>query len=213
MLKCLAIVAHEKAKETLEDFWPAWKWLGVPIVAFLPDGETWPIEGTPDHLFHYGKSAHRGSAAFLRLAHCFKTLATLNYDAFTIIEPDCLPMVPRLPPVHAGKFSGWNIQIKECAAWSLCTLPPWTADIQTLRQLSTYLDVSLTAYDEHPDCEGLADRWLMKTVLAADIPMGVLHETLGYVWVDNILQIIRELRPIWVHGFKRKSELQDLWPI
>lgn len=212
----LAIVAHAGARDTLADFWPAWKRLGVPIVVFLPEGEAWPIEPMPDYIFNYGKSAHKGPEAFKRLVHCFKTLAGLGgHCEFTIIEPDCLPLKDRLPVQYFGKLGGWVCRINDgehphLFPWAL--LPPWTADTPTLHKLASR--AAEWANVSHPDCLDLSDRWLMKVASQAEIQTMMLPNVLGYAWFKGVLQKMREHPHLdWVHGFKRKAELEDLWPI
>ena len=211
MKHCLAIIAHAGAHETLAEFWPAWKKLRVPIVAFLPEGDEWPIAEQPDHLLHFGKSAHRGPDAFARLLHAFAALEPLGYEVATVIEPDCLPMRDELPDYNAGKLTGWTCKITGGAeSWELCILPPWIATTATLSLIASRCASS--AKLSHPDCGDLTDRWLLKACLENESPIAQSVDTFGYCWLENWQNTVRLAQPRWCHGWKRKSDYGDLWP-
>lgn len=209
MKHCLAIICHAGAKQSLEDFWPLWRGLGVHIAAFLPQNDRWPIDPMPDAIFNYGASAHGGPLAYLRVAQCIQELARQDWDAVSIIEPDCVPLAGEMPRVQYGYLSGWLCECTE-GLWPIATLPPWTMDRRALKRMAE--KIVPVAQQLHQDCLELTDRWLNKAASACGV-ISVHDETIqGYTWFPEARDVIKHKKHNWVHGFKTKEALGDLWP-
>lgn len=209
MSSCLAILAHAGAKDTINDFWPLWDELGVPIVAFMPHGESWPGDNQPDFVFNYGRSAHRGTDCFQRMVHCWDTLSRLPYDQFAVIEPDAVPLNPVMPFVFPGQLGGYMCTC-EPGMWPYAALCPWTMDRATAGRLAqASVHFSRT---HHEDCLDLLDRWVCKAASNAGVSCSTLPRVHGFICIAGLEEKIPPGSLDWVHGYKRKSHFRHLWP-
>jgi len=211
---CLAILAHEKAAPTIADFYPQWRKLGIPMIAFLPVGDSWP-GGPVNRVVNYGVSAHRGLPVYDRFMQCLQTMLETEYDWFAIMEYDTVNLAERIPDinvmaVNCGLLQAWGAGAEP---GQILALSPW---IMT-RPMAAALLEALKMQLRRPDCvkwvDGLLDRWIGVAILKASLPYAGLKEC--FPWCDDrwdMMKLLEENNAIIVHGWKTKESFKHLWP-
>lgn len=207
----LAILAHEGAKETVEDFMPRWMRLGILVWGFVPSGET--LEGF-DRLVSNGVNSRVGTGVFNRFLGCCEVLLSeSDADAFIIAECDTVNILDNLTPYKRGFITCPGVLIpNESGGSAKCLLSPWTMDRETLAKLVAAMESTLAVGDDWFGTSGLLDRWLGAVCDRHGIPCLNACNALGYPWHDGSHEKIRRMNYAWVHGWKRKEDFGELWP-
>jgi len=207
---CIAVIAHAGARQTIADFMPRWRWFDIPIVGLLPEGDDWPHEDKPDLLFHAGVSAHRGPDAFRRFHASLKILLErTDFNVFTILEPDCVPLKREMPKLYSDAFCGWICTVPEKDAFPYAILPPYIVERHVLQLAVNRLCDHMN--ESHPDCQDLTDRWLCKALNASKIPSAVTPNTYGWARHNHIGKTLKMLGIAWAHGFKNNEEMKKYY--
>lgn len=207
----LAILAHEGAADTVADFMPRWRRLGIPVWGFVPDGHAL---GGFDRLICHGANGRVGASVFGRFLHCCDALLTdSDADVFIIAEYDTVNILDNLTPYKRGVVTCPGVVIPaEGRKTAKCLLSPWTMDCQTLGRLCAAMRSVLAETNEWNGTDGLLDRWLGFVCAQHSIPCLNACNALGYPWHDGVHERIRRLNYAWVHGWKRKEDFGELWP-
>jgi hypothetical protein len=212
MKTCLAVMAHESAGPTIADFQPRWEKLGLPILAFVPEGHAWP--GVPVAAVHaQGESAHGGEPVFRRFLTMCETLLDTDFDRFLVMEYDTVNLGDTFPAHDPKAITAGFMKVTEhgCPGGNyLIALSPW---IFTRPILSHFCGVMRHALRRplFPEwMAGLLDRWLAVAMIENNLPLFQLSPALPFPfhWL-NPLQYIADHPDCIVHGYKR---LADLYP-
>ena len=218
---CIAVLAHEGAKETIAEFQPQWERLGLPIHVFLPEGDKWP--GTPvDAVYNQGTSAHRGQETYDRFIRMAETLLKTDYEMFVMMEYDTVNLVDDLPDFNRYKANCAFLEtngedVARCLKRNhfYIALSPWIWSRSTIEALLPFMKIPITEPQEVEWIDGLLDRWIAMVVLnQRAVKAGNI--TRSYSWPVNdpiAHEKIKHFGMIWVHGWKRKSDFLDLWPL
>lgn len=219
MKTCLAVLAHQGAGETIADFQPRWQKLGLPILAFLPEGDQWP--GAPvAKVFNQGTSAHRGLAAYMRFMLMCEALLESEYDTYIIIEYDTVNLTDRLPSFAPSNLNCAFLRTfgEECEKLLRCknyviALSPWIVSREVMRGWLDAMRIRFAKPIFTQWIDGLLDRWLAVVIMEGKILANNI--TQAYSWPCNDPQAhekIEKHKWEWIHGWKRKSDFKHLWP-
>lgn len=213
MNACLAIIAHEGARETIELFQPKWKTLGIPIYGFVPLGQSWP--GDPVQCFVQGENARTGTDVYGRfISACKSLLLTTDHDLFVIAEYDTVNLTPYLPAIDFGCVNTFIVSMVDWHEPDAVTpmLSPW---IVTRPMLAAMLEACRMFRREYPQGEGfikgLLDRWIGAALIAASVPTDHCYDMLSYPWREDYREHIAKYKCTWIHGWKTKQQFGDLW--
>jgi hypothetical protein len=204
-----AIMAHDSAQPTVDQYEPRWKTLGVETRIYIPEGDKM-AGGIPA-----GKSAHSGIVVYDRfLATLENLLATSDKNTFIVAEYDTVNLTSDLPKYTPGTVTAFLVM--SCphnqaeGEQQLCALSPWVMDRKTAQ---AFIAAGRKHIQESGECEhlsGLLDRWIGEVMLQHDIQFESGNDMLGYPWKDGIEGQIASGRT-WVHGFKSKEDFIDIW--
>lgn len=220
MPTCLAIIAHEKAAPTIADFEPQWRKLGLPILAFLPEGDKWP-GGEVERVYNYGESAHRGVPVYLRFVNVLLELLRTQYDEYIIAEYDTANLTAALPASTPNHLSsafcstfGPDVEKVTGHRTYYISLSPWCLDRAIARRLLFAMWQRLDFPKHEEWVGGYLDRWIASVALEAAIPCAKLPNAIGWTHgIEDIHAKARAMQATWIHGWKSKADFKDLWPI
>lgn len=212
MKPVLAILAHESAQPTIDDFLPRWKQVDARLICYTPIGHN--VIGF-DETRTLGESAHSGYQVFSRFVETLKDLLTLDREWFVVAEYDTVNLRPDLPRMIAGRLTSHLVMAPphDCASgqMQLCSLSPWIMDRKTM---ALFVFESERLLVDDPNCHrasGLLDRWIGTVIQKGEIPAQGGTDLLGYPWHPGAHRRIRSMGYNWVHGWKRKEDFLDLW--
>lgn len=214
MNACIAILAHEKAAPTIADFQPRWETLGLPIIAFVPEGDKWP--GAPvSRVVSHGQSAHKGLPVYERFIHCCETLLGTDFDYFMIMEYDTVNLSSKAPEFNAGavNFATMWAFGAGAQAGQMLALSPWVMTRPILAAFIEALKMQLRKPERVEWVDGLLDRWIAVAVMTSLMPWEALRNCVP--WCDDrwdMMTWIEKEKAGMVHGFKSKEKFQHLWP-
>jgi hypothetical protein len=211
MKPILAILAHQAAQPTIDDFMPQWKRLPCDVVAFIPEGDT--IQGF-DAVHNIGISAYSGAQVFERFLLTCEALESMPYDRFIIAEYDTVNLSDELPPYIAGHMiSNFVIAdgINKNTGTQFCALSPWVMDRPTLRQFIEAGRKYAPEDGDAPSMGGLLDRWIGSVAKRSGMKTKWPYNMIGYPWHEGIHRRITNTGATWIHGFKTKEEFGELW--
>lgn len=216
MKPLLAILAHESAQPTIDDFLPRWQAVAADLVCYLPEGHN--VTGF-ETVRHVGKSAHSGVNVFQRFADTLRDILTAfpRQSFYIVAEYDTVPLRPVLPRFAPGVFLSHNLKMfphmKTEGAMQVCSLSPWIMDGATMARIVDCCDRHITEHGECKHIDGLLDRWIGEVLEKNKIPHTLAVDTIGYPWHDGILDRIERTGVSWVHGLKHAHEFRKLWNI
>lgn len=211
MKPALAILAHESAQATVNDFLPKWKSLGVDLYCSIPQGHA--VAGFENYL-HLGQSAYSGFYVFDRFMQTLLAMLETKADKIIIAEYDTVNLRPEIPFIRPGHVSSFFVVaegLAEGAGNQLCALSPWCFDQESGWAFYNAAKESLETDKEYEAGKGLLDRWIGKVVNDYKIPHIIGMEMLGYPWHVGVHQRITQLNLNWIHGWKNKEEFGFLW--
>lgn len=205
----LAIMAHDKAKPTVDQYSPRWKTLGLETRLYVPEGDT--MEGT----IQAGESAHSGIKVYQRFIKTLEhLLETSDKEVFIVAEYDTVNMNASLPRYTPGRMTSYLIRSaphnQTEGEEQLCALSPWIMDRATM---AAFIKAGYDHIEKHGACDhlsGLLDRWIGEVVLTHNIPFAHGNDLLGYPFKEGVEDAIRSGKT-WVHGFKSITEFQNIW--
>ena len=212
MKPVLAILAHQSAQPTIDDFAPRWKQLDADLVCYVPLGET--ITGIDD-VRHIGCSAHAGNIVFTRFLQTLTNLLGSPNEWFIVAEYDTVNLRPKLPAMHFGAITSHLVMARPHnlapGEMQLCSLSPWVMDRRTMLD---FIEAGNDLLKTDPNCEsvsGLLDRWIGLVIQHGDITAMGGPDMMGYPWHPGAHDRIRWMGFNWIHGFKRASDFGELW--
>ncbi len=212
MKPILAILAHESAQPTIDDFLPKWNQLDARIICYVPVGHL--VTGF-DEVRHIGESAHAGNKVFRRFIDTLKDLLTTDADNFVVIEYDTVNRHPLLPKATPGKLVSYLVTLhRHCETsgpMQLCSLSPWVMDRTTMEIFIATAERILPDDPDGADISGLLDRWIGNVIERGPIPAIRGGDMLGYPYHPGIHDRITRMGYNWIHGWKRKEDFGDLW--
>jgi hypothetical protein len=208
----LAILAHESAQPTINDFLPRWKALGTRMAAFVPQGHY--VDGF-QLVHHQGENAYSGNKVFERFLLCCETLVKTTYDAFVIAEYDTVNLKNELPKVMPDVVVSnfiWAFGAEGYEKESqLCALSPWVMTRQTLVRFIEAGREYIDGDGDMPNMKGVLDRWIGSVITRSGMNAYSPYDMIGYPWHPGIERRIRNTGANWVHGFKSRKEFGDAW--
>jgi hypothetical protein len=207
----VAIIAHAKAQQSIDDFRPKWEALPARLIFSIPEGEYLQGVGITVHL---GMNAYSGLEVFRRFTLTLEAALRTAAETIVIAEYDTVPLRPVLPYVEPGYVSSFFTlapALSDSSKVQVCALSPWSMDHRTGDRLLDACKESLETDPDHPEGNGLLDRWLGTLILRHQIPSIVGPDLLGYPWHEGVNDRIRHMGYNWIHGWKRKEEFGDLW--
>jgi hypothetical protein len=206
----LAILAHQAAQPTIDDFLPRWKVLPCRLVAFVPEGDA--VQGFQT-VYHIGESAHKGAKVFQRFLATCEALLLTDSAHFVIAEYDTVNLLGELPKYKQGYMISNFVEagFHDSEEVQLCALSPWVMDRETLQGFTDAARGFIDADGDAPQIGGLLDRWIGLVVKRAGIPHLSPFDMIGYPWEHDIVRRIKNIRASWVHGLKRKEDFGDSW--
>jgi hypothetical protein len=211
---CLAILAHEKAAPTIADFYPQWRKLGLPMIAFLPVGDSWP-GGPVNRVVNYGVSAHRGLPVYDRFMQCLQTMLQTDYEWFALMEYDTANLTDTLPGINVMCVNAGLMQAFGAGAedGQILALSPW---IMTRPMAAALLEAMRTQLRKN-DCaqwvDGLLDRFIGVAILKENVPYAGLEQC--WPWCEDrwdMMKLIADKNATIIHGWKSKESFKHLWP-
>jgi len=203
----LAILAHDKAEETVKEFRQYWEKVPAELEIFVPFGDT---SGTTA-----GPSAYKGKDSLLRFIMTCEVLLQQDYDLFIIAEYDCLPLYPIIPHYDPQTVTSAGVFLAkpsgEVMYEQLCCLPPWIVTKPMLAALieTCRLQMNLPLPDWTLD--GLLDRLIGAAILTGKLPFSASDDCLSHA--DNFKEphkYIAATGKSWIHGWKRLSDFAPL---
>lgn len=203
----LAILAHESAQPTVDEFLPKWNALPCRKIAFIPSGHK--LEGFQE-IIHQGESAYSGAKVFVRFLLCLEALLETTAEILIVAEYDTVPLRPELPKYTPGLMISNFVSIGNPAT-ILCALSPWVMDRPTAESFVSAGRKHLIEFGDCDHLDGLLDRWIGEVILAGCIKCNGGMDMIGYPWHEGIHRRIRNTRANWIHGFKSKADFGDLW--
>ena len=207
MKTCLAILAHEGSEETVSDFMPRWRALGVPVWGCYPEKDL-PADDWWDEMIFTGKSAHAGHEVFKRFCETCDILADEDFDLFVIAEYDTANLGEDLPTWSPDSLSSYLVDIGESF---MCMLSPWVMTKHTLGYFIEAMQIELSKDPECLESKGLLDRWIGIVCERHDIPFAMCDNSLSYPWHVGAHDRIKRMGYQWVHGWKHAADFKDLW--
>jgi hypothetical protein len=208
----LAIIAHESAQPTIDQFMPRWKALGTRMAVFVPRGHN--VDGF-QLIYHQGENAYSGQKVFERFLLCCESLALTTYDSFIIAEYDTVNLRDDLPKLKDDKISSNLIWATGAPGYEhekqLCALSPWCMTMPTLKCFIAAGRKYIEQDGDAPSMRGLLDRWIGSVMTRANIGGYSPPDMIGYPWHPGIERRIKTIRANWVHGFKTRKEFGDAW--
>jgi hypothetical protein len=208
----LAILAHQSAQPTIDDFLPRWKALGARMGVFVPREHN--VDGF-QLIYHQGENAYSGQKVFERFLLCCESLVMMSYDSYIIAEYDTVNLRDELPEILPEKISSslmWsNGPEGHEHELQLCALSPWCMTKPTLVRFIAAAREHIDGDGDMPSCKGLLDRWIGSVMVRANIGGHTPHDMIGYPWHPGIERRIKNIRANFVHGFKSRKEFGDAW--
>ena len=211
MKATLAILAHESAQPTIDDFLPQWKKLDCNLVVFLPKGHK--VEGFRQQ-FYQGENAYSGRKVFERFLQCCETLNLMRSELYIIAEYDTVNLSNDLPQHQSGYITSNFILadgIKTSTGTQLCALSPWVMDYMMLKRFIEAGRKYIEGDGDAPHMGGLLDRWIGSVIQRAELPHVTPFNMIGYPWHPGIEDRIKNVGATWVHGFKLRKEFGTAW--
>jgi hypothetical protein len=203
----LAILAHDKASETVKEFLPYWEKLPVELEIFVPYGDK---SGAA-----IGPSAYKGKDSLLRFALTGEALLQQDYELYIIAEYDCLPLHPIIPQHDPQTVTSAGVFLAkpdgEVLYEQLCCLPPWIVTKPMLAALIQACQMQMDLPLPEWTLEGLLDRLIGAAILTGKLPFSASNECLSHA--DNFAEphkMIAATGKTWVHGWKRLSDFAPL---
>lgn len=213
MKPILAILAHQSAQPSVDDFMPRWKALNVPLVCYVPDGDS--IEGDFDDVCRLGTSAHSGAEVYKRFLWTVEDLLRGEHDWFIIAEYDTVPLRAEPPQMVDGNINCYAVMDtphnRIVGEMQLCMLSPWVMDRQTAEWFVSAAKTEINKEPDPPRFYGLLDRWIGHVCRTHEIPACCTSELFGYPIHPGAHEKIRRMNYNWIHGWKRKEQFEDLW--
>ena len=211
--RILAILAHQSAQVTVDEFLPQWRKVDCHLRCYVPVGDT--VTGFDD-VQQIGVSAHSGYGVFRRFIDTCRDLLRDEYEHYIIAEYDTLNMTPELPMLRADKLTTYVVWAPphntNDGALQLCLLSPWCFPRHLLARFVEEAERQIEIDPDAPRFGGLLDRWIGWVVRKAGIPTTLDPDLLGYPYFDEVYDLIKWAKPTWVHGWKRKEDFKDVWP-
>ena len=209
----VAVLAHESAQPTVDEFLPQWRKLPCPLRCYVPEGHT--INGFDD-VRQIGQSAHAGFLVFRRFIDTCRDLLRDEHDHYIIIEYDTVNITADLPALDPRALVGWRMwapphNMADGEPQS-CILSPWCFPRAALLRFVAQAEVEIAADPESSRFSGLLDRWIGWVALRSGIMSVMGRDLLGYPYFNGVHDEIRRTGAKWVHGWKHKEDFEDLWP-
>jgi hypothetical protein len=157
MQPVLAILAHQAAQPTIDDFLSRWLALDCRLICYVPKGDS--VAGF-NEVREIGESAYSGAKVFRRfldtLADVFDIHSLMPNGYAIIAEYDTVPLRQELPQVTDGSISAHFVKAHAPdgidAPEQLCALSPWVMDRWTIGR---FIAAGEKRLSEFGDCDHL----------------------------------------------------------
>jgi hypothetical protein len=212
---CLAIIAHEGARDTVADFMPQWVKIGLPMVGFVPAGQAWPGESNGITVHAMGPGGHNAPLLDRFQRVCRTLLRETDFDAFTIFEYDTVNL-RELPAVDMGRISSAMMETygpDVPMGHYYISLSPWIMSRPMLAAMVESMHW-LTRKPKHDSWHtNLLDRWLGVAMVETCLPIANIPTAMPFPFERlKPLEWMHQRKCTIAHGFKRKLDFKDLWP-
>lgn len=205
----LAILSHESAQPTVDEFMPYWLAITEDVEVFVPEGHK---GGTP-----IGPNAYKGKECLRRFAMtCDYLVEYTDADLVILAEYDVLPLVPVLPKICTGRVSCPAVALLDHETnqplhSQICALPPWIATRPMLAALSTACKIQAAKPIPDWTLGGLLDRIVGAAMINAGMLINHLDECLPHCHTQpDAHKHCAATGKTWVHGWKSLDEIKPL---
>lgn len=213
MKTVVAILAHQSAQPTVDDFLPQWRKLPCDVIYYVPVGDS--LERVSEYR-QVGESAHSGAKVFRRFLDTLKDLAEMDYDHYVVAEYDTVNLRPELPTLYNNVITTFAVDApphnQSYGPMQLCLLSPWCFPRSLLIQFIAHAESDLSKEPDGAELAGLLDRWIGRVVDNSKLRFTTGGDMLGYPYHVGVHDRIRKLRLNWIHGWKSKAQFENVWP-
>jgi hypothetical protein len=215
MKTCLAVIAHDGAGDTINDFMPRWRKMGFPIIAYMPHWQLWPSKQMPDCIMNIGYGGHDAELMDRFFQVCCDLLQT-GYDAFLIFEYDTVNLIDTFPEglIRRDSIGSSLLTVfgEGAPAGYMTSFSPW---IMTRPMLAAFIEAMRCSMRNPVHTEwhsNLLDRWLATVLIENKLPFYCVHSMPYPFEALEPINWIKKDKVWFAHGYKRREDFKDAWP-